>query len=106
MRPKLNAIKTNTISVSHVNGVTRTGVGGGYFPRDRGVAIADLAVVVSVTVAVALSDLSSTTDHGETAHVAACGAAMPSDVTACRDPFNRAADAGNLARSLEVLDAV
>jgi len=97
MRPKLNAIKTNTISVSHVNGVTRTGVGGAYFPRNRGVAIADLAVVVSVTVAVALLDPSSTTDDGETAHVAACGAPMQSQVTVCFEPFNGAADTVKLA---------
>src|SRR5436853_3898951 len=96
MRPKLHAIKTITISANDVIGITRSRTGGTDLGKNRGVA-AVLAVVVKVTVAVAVLDPFSTTDDGETVHVAACGAPMQSHVTVCFEPFSGAADTVKLA---------
>jgi hypothetical protein len=97
MRPKLHATKTTTISANQVTGVTHGRIGGAYFGKNRGVVIAGLAVVVNVTVAVAVVDPLRVTDDGETVHVAACGAPMQSHVTVCFEPFSGAADTVKLA---------
>lgn len=96
MRPKLHAIKTTTISVSQVKGVIRITIGGTYFGKNCG-GTNVLAVVVSVTVAVAGLDPLSVSDDGETVQVAACGAPAQAQVTVCFEPFSGAADTVKLA---------
>ena len=95
-RPKLHTVKTITISVNQVTGVTQSGIGGTYLGKSRGVA-AVLAVVVNVTVAVAAFDPLRVTDEGETVQVAACGAPMQTHATVCFEPFSGAADTVKLA---------
>ena len=85
-----------TVSANHVTGITRSCIGGTYLGKSRRVA-AVLAVVVKVTVAVAVVGPLRVTDDGETVHVAACGAPMQSHVTVCFEPFNGAADTVKLA---------
>jgi len=84
-----------TISANHITGVTWSCVGGKRLGKNRGAAT--LAVVVNVTVAVAGVEPLSTTDDGETVHVAACGAPVQSHVTVCFEPFSGVADTVKLA---------
>jgi len=64
----------------HAANITHVGIGGEYRGKTNGGA-RTRAIVVKVTVAVAMVDPLSVTDDGETVHVAAAGAPVQLHVT-------------------------
>jgi hypothetical protein len=64
----------------HAANITHVGIGGAYRGKTNGGA-RTRAIVVKVTVAVAMVDPLSVTDDGETVHVAAAGAPVQLHVT-------------------------